>query len=190
MKGRQYLKTILRDGETALLDSELQTTTGSILKIALKPGAQATPVVSSPQFNHFAANVSSDGRWLAYQSNESGRPEIYVQDFAEGGGRFQISTSGGQEPHWSPDGRELYYRNSGSLMAVPIETKTSFQAGTPKNLFGEVYDLRSNSGETYDVDPRGGRFLLMRPPKEEVSSAQVRMVLNWFTELQRLVPVR
>ncbi|HSE30218.1 MAG TPA: protein kinase [Pyrinomonadaceae bacterium] len=188
--GRQYLKAILRDGETALLDSQLQTTTGSISKITLMPGAQVTPVVSTPQFNHFAAAVSSDGRWLAYQSNESGRPEIYVRDFAEDGGRWQISTGGGQEPHWSPEGRELYYRNNGSLMVVPIETKTNFQAGTPKNLFGEVYDLRSNTGETFEVDPSGGRFLLIRPPKEEVSSAQVRIVLNWFSELQRLVPVK
>jgi serine/threonine protein kinase/Tol biopolymer transport system component len=190
MNGRQYLKAILRDGDTALLDSELQTTTGSISKITLKPGAQVTPVVSSPQFNHFAAAVSADGRWLAYQSNESGRPEIYVRDFAEGGGRWQISTGGGQEPHWSSDGRELYYRNSGSLMVVPIETQPSFQAGTPKNLFGEVYDLRSNTGETYEVDPRGGRFLLIRPPKEEVSSAQVKVVLNWFSELRRVVPAK
>ena len=190
MNGRQYLKAILSDGETAILDSELQTTTGSIIKMTLKPGAQAASVVSSPQFNHFAAAVSSDGRLLAYQSNESGRAEIYVRGLTEGGGRWQISTAGGQEPHWSPDGRELYYRNSGSLLVVPIENQTSFQAGTPKNLFGEVYDLRSNTGETYEVDPRGGRFLLIRPPKDEVSSAQVRMVVNWFSELQRLVPVK
>jgi serine/threonine-protein kinase len=190
LKGRKYLKAILPDGETALLDSQLQTVTGSIMKVTLKPGAEATPVVDNPQFNHFAAAVSSDGRWLAYQSNESGRPEIYVRDFAEGGGRWQISNGGGQEPHWSPDGRELYYRNSGSLMVVPIETQTGFQAGTPRNLFGEVYDLRSNTGETYEVDPRGGRFLLIRPPKEEVSSAQVRIVLNWSSELLRLVPVK
>jgi len=190
MNGRQYLKAILRDGETVFLDSELQTITGSIIKITLKPGAQATPVVSTPQFNHFAAAVSSDGRWLAYQSNESGKPEIYVRDFAETGGRWQISTGGGQEPRWSPDGRELYYRNNGSLLAVSIETRTGFQAGTPKNLFNEVYDFRSNSGETYNVDPRGGRFLLIRPSKEEVSSAQMRMVLNWFGELRQLVPAR
>ena len=102
----------------------------------------------------------------------------------------EAKAGGGQEPHWSPDGRDLYYRNNGSLMVVPIETRTGFQAGTPKNLFGEIYDLRSNTGETYDLDPRGGRFLLIRPPKEEVSSAQVRMVLNWSSELQRLVPVK
>ena len=190
MKGRQYLKAILPDGETAVLDSNLQTMKGVINKIVLKPGAQLVPIVQGPA-NQMAAAVSPDGRWLAYQSDENnGRPEIYVRDLSAAGGRWQISTEGGQEPRWSPDGRELYYRNSGFLMVVPINTGTGFQAGTPKNLFGEVYDLRSNSGVTYDVDPHGGRFVLIRPPREDVSSAQVRVVLNWFSELRQLVPVK
>lgn len=189
LPGRQYLKEILPGGETALLDSELQTSKGSINRIILKPGAQPTPIVNAP-FNQYAAAISRDGRWLAYQSNESGRPEIYVRDLAETGGRWQISTAGGDEPHWSPDGRELYYRGGGFLLAVPIETRSTFQAGTPKNLFNEVVDFRSNSGETYDVDPHGGRFLMIRPPKEDASSAQVRIVLNWFSELRRVVPAK
>jgi hypothetical protein len=129
------------------------------------------------------------------------------------GGRWLISTGGGEEPRWSPDGRELYYRINAQLMAVPLETHSSLithdsslrapasaaksdiripnseiSAGPPKTLFNEVYDLRSNTGETYDVDPHGGRFLMTRPPKEDSSTAQVRIVLNWFAELQRLVP--
>jgi serine/threonine-protein kinase len=190
IKGRHYLKAILPDGETAVLDSGLQTIKGTINKIALKPGAELIPIVNAPFSQHGAA-VSPDGRWLAYQSDENnGRPEIYVRDLSEAGGRWQISTEGGQEPRWSSDGRELYYRNSGFLLGVPIDTQAGFQAGTPKNLFNEVYDLRSNSGVTYDVDPRSGRFLLIRPPKEDVSTAQVRIVLNWFGELRRLVPVK
>jgi serine/threonine protein kinase/Tol biopolymer transport system component len=189
LNGRQYLKGILPDGETALLDSELQTSKGSINRIMLRPDAQPTPVVNAP-FNQYAAAISPDGRWLAYQSNESGRPEIYVRDLAETGGRWQISTAGGEEPHWSPDGRELYYRDSGFLLVVPIETRPAFQAGTPKNLFNEVVDFRSNSGETYDVDPRSGRFIMIRPPKEDTSTAQVRIVLNWFNELRRVVPAK
>jgi hypothetical protein len=75
------------------------------------------------------------------------------------------------------------------LMAVPIETSSSFHAGTPTSLFNEVYDLRSNSGQTYTVDSRGGRFLMIRPPKED-SSAHIRVVVNWFEELRRLVPAK
>jgi serine/threonine-protein kinase len=211
-----YLKAILPDGETALLDTERQTNDSNIITVALKPGAQPTPLVNT-KFMEYAAAVSPDGRWLAYQSNESGRPEVYVRDIAGSGsrelagsgGRWLISTGGGEEPRWSPDGRELYYRINAQLMAVPVETRSSLithdsstnaqpsalstqhsalRAGPPKVLFNEVYDLRSNTGETYDVDPHGGRFLMTRPPKEDSSTAQVRIVLNWFGELQRLAP--
>ncbi len=181
-----YLKAILADGETALLDAQRQTADANIVTVVLKPDAKPTTLINT-QFNEFGASASPDGRWLAYQSNESGRPEIYVRELVGSGGRWPISRGGGEEPRWSPDGKELYYRVNSQLMAVPVETRSAFHAGTPNSLFNEVYDLRSNSGETYDVDPRGGRFLMNRPPKED-TSAQIRIVLNWFEELRRLVP--
>jgi eukaryotic-like serine/threonine-protein kinase len=181
-----FLKGILPDGETGLLDGKRQTADANIFTIALKPGATPTAVVNT-QFMEYAAAASADGRWLAYQSNESGRPEIYVRELTGAGGRWPISTGGGEEPRWSPDGTELYYRVDGQLMAVPIETSSSFHAGTPTGLFNEVYDLRSNSGQTYTVDPHGGRFLMIRPPKED-SSAHISVVVNWFEEMRRLIP--
>ncbi len=182
-----YLKAILPDGETALLDAQRQTANANIVTVVLKLDAKPTKLINT-EFNEFGASASPDGRWLAYQSNESGRPEIYVRELVGSGGRWPISTGGGEEPRWSPDGKELYYRVNGQLMAVQVETRSSFHAGTPNSLFNEVYDLRSNTGETYDIDPRGGRFLMIRPPKEDSSSAQIRIVLNWFGELRRLVP--
>jgi serine/threonine protein kinase/Tol biopolymer transport system component len=181
-----YLKAILPDGETALLDAQRQTADANIFTVSLKPDAKPTALINT-QFNEFGAAASPDGRWLAYQSNESGRPEIYVRELVGSGGRWPISTGGGEEPRWSPDGKELYYRVNNQLIVVPVETGSSFHASTPGSLFNEVYDLRSNSGETYDVDPRGGRFLMIRPPKED-ASAQIRVVVNWFEELHRLVP--
>jgi Tol biopolymer transport system component len=194
-----YLKAILPDGKTALLDAERQTNDSNIITVSLvtTPNTQhATPLpLVNTKFMEYAAAVSPDGRWLAYQSNESGRPEIYVRELVDSGGRWPISTGGGEEPRWSPDGRELYYRINAQLMAVPVETHSSLithdsslQTGPPKILFHEIYDLRSNTGVTYDVDPHGGRFLMTRPPKEDSSTAQVRIVLNWFGELQRLAP--
>jgi len=183
-----FLKGILPDGETAVIDGNRQTADANIYTIALKAGAIPTALVNT-QFNEYAASASPNGRWLAYQSNESGRPEIYVRELVGSGGRWPISTGGGEEPRWSPDGKELYYRVDNQLMVVPIETSSSFHAGTPTNLFNEVYDLRSNSGQTYTVDPRGGRFLMIRPPKED-SSAHIRVVVNWFEELRRLVPAK
>jgi len=71
-------------------------------------------------------------------------------------------------------------------MSVAVETRPSFQAAKPKNLFSGVYNLRSNSGVTYDVDPKGGRFLMIRPAEESTSPAEARVVLNWFEELRRV----
>jgi hypothetical protein len=136
-------------------------------------------------FAESAAALSPDGRWLAYQSNESDRPEIYVRDMSEAGGRWQISTGGGEEPQWSNDGRELYYRSGNDFMTVAISTKGSFQASAPTNLFGGIFDLRTNTGITYDVDRKGSRFLMIRPA-EAATAPSVMIVLNWFEELRRL----
>jgi hypothetical protein len=105
---------------------------------------------------------------------------------AGAGGRWQISTGGGEEPRWSQDGRELYYRNNDLFMSVAVDTRSAFQAGTPKALFNGVLNPRSNSGMSYDVDPRGNRFLMIRLKEDDPSGAQVRIVLNWFEELRRL----
>jgi Tol biopolymer transport system component len=182
-----YLKAIERDGETALCDAGTFMNLGNIIRVPLKQDGQTTPIINT-QFNEFSAALSADGRWLAYQSNESGGPEVYVHDMAGSGGRWQISTAGGQEPRWSPDGRELYYRNNNLFMSVAVDTRTTFQNGTPKTLFNGVYDLRSNSGVSYDVDPKGNRFFMITLAENANSTAQVRIVLNWFDELRRLAP--
>jgi serine/threonine protein kinase/Tol biopolymer transport system component len=184
-----YLEAIERDGEAALCDSGPSTIQGNIIRVPLKQDAQTTPIIST-QFDEYAAALSADGRWLAYQSNESGQPEVYVRDMAGSGGRWQISTAGGQEPHWSFDGRELYYRNNNLFMSVAVDTRSAFQAGTPKTLFNGIFDLRSNSGESYDVDPKGNRFFMIRLAEDDSSGAQVRVVVNWFDELRRLVPTK
>ncbi|HSE20797.1 MAG TPA: hypothetical protein VLB68_04040, partial [Pyrinomonadaceae bacterium] len=184
-----FLKGILPDGQTALLDTSRQTADANVATVLLKPDAKSIALVNTP-FNEYAAAASPDGRWLAYQSNESGKPEIYVRELAGSGARWPISTGGGEEPRWSANGKALYYRVDGQLMAVLIDTRSSFQvSSTPVRLFNEVYDLRSNSGQTYDVDTRGDRFLMIKPPKED-NSAQIRIVVNWFEELRKLVPTK
>jgi len=83
--------------------------------------------------------VSADGKWLVYTSNETGRNEIYVKPFPTGDGRWQISTGGGVYPRWRPDGRELFYTTGatgGKIMAVEVSSSGStFEAGSPKELF-------------------------------------------------------
>ena len=184
-----YIKAIGADGASAVLDYKIQTDRADIVGFNLGQEAQISELVTTP-FNDYGAALSTDRRWLAYQSNESARPEIYVRDLSGSGGRWQISTEGGEEPHWSPDGRELYYRNNDLFMSVAVETRPTFQAGTPKTLFSGTYNLRSNSGVSYDVDPKGGRFLMIRPAEDSASPAQVRVVVNWFEELRRLAPMK
>lgn len=182
-----YLKAITPDGTSAIFDFQRNTANGGIVQARLEQGAPHTDLVDlvKTQFSENDTSLSPDGRWLAYKSNESGRPEVYVRDMTGAGGRWQISTEGGEEPHWSRNMRELYYRNDRLLMSVPIVTTPTFQAGKPVNLFGGLFDLRTNSGNTYDVDPKTGRFLMMRPA-EESTAPSVVIVLNWFDELRRL----
>ena len=137
-----------------------------------------------------AGRFSPDGRWLAYVSDESGRPEIYVQPFPGPGGKWQISTDGGSEPAWNPNGRELFYRVGDSMMAVPVTTQPSFSAGRPTELFKGTY-LASTfplTGTTYDVTRDGQRFLMIKD--QAASATQINVVVNWFEELKRLVPTK
>ena len=182
-----YVKAIKSDGSSAIFDYQMNTNRGDIVELPLAPNAQMTRLLNS-QFNEYAAALSPDSRWLAYQTNENGRPEIFVKDLSGSGSRIPISTDGGEEPRWSHDGHELFYRKSNSFMRVAVEPGSAFDAGTPQELFKGVYDLRSNSGVTYDVDPKSNRFLMIRVGEDAAAPAQVRVVVNWFDELRRAVP--
>jgi hypothetical protein len=140
-------------------------------------------------FNEGSPIFSPDGRWLAYISDASGRHEIYVQPYPGPGGRLQISTEGGTEPVWSRNGRELFYRSGDKMMAVEIDTRSSFSAGKPKSLFQGSYLPAPALLANYDVAPDGRHFLMLKPGGEEQAPTQVNLVLNWFEELKRLVPV-
>jgi eukaryotic-like serine/threonine-protein kinase len=141
-------------------------------------------------FNEGAPSFSPDGRWLAYLSNESGRPEIYVQPYPGPGGKWQISTDGGTEPVWNRNGRELFYRSGNKMMAVQVTTQPGFIAGKPTMLFEKEYAKSEfpATGIAYDVSADGQRFLMVKEPDQNTAVAQINVVLNWFEELKRRVP--
>ncbi len=126
--------------------------------------------------------ISPDGRWLAYVSDESRRPEVYVQQFPGGGGKKQISTEGGGVPQWASNGRELFYTNGNKMMAVEIKTGPTFAAGKPWPLFEKQFE------SVYDVSLDARRFLMIQAVEPERPATQINVVLNWFEELRRLVP--
>jgi serine/threonine-protein kinase len=186
LDARAYLEGVTPDEKTLLLDYQLVGASGKgeIMTLTLGENAKPQPLVSS-MFDDYGGTWSPDRRWLAYQSDESGRAEVYVRDLSNGGGRWQVSTTGGEEPHWSHDGRTLYYRNETQLMAVAVDTQTTFAPKQPQLLFDGVYNLRSDTGISYAVGPAGDRFLMVRLTDEN-SASTLTVVTNWFAELKRL----
>ena len=114
-----------------------------------------------------------------------------MQPYPGPGGKWQISTDGGQEPVWNPKGGELFYRSGSKIMAVEVDTKSGFSAGKPRMLFEGPYLPTGASFPFYDVSPDGQRFLMLKPIESRTSApTQINVVLNWFEELKRKVPVK
>ena len=156
--------------------------------VSLDGGGDTTPLLQTT-FRERNPELSPDGRWLAYASNESGREEIFVRGFPEvdAGGRWQVSTGGGLQPLWSRDGRELFYRSGDALLAVSIETDPTFIAGNAEVVFERQY-ANPQGGRTYDISPDGERFLMIKQVESASEASQIIVVQNWFEELKRLVP--
>jgi Tol biopolymer transport system component len=138
------------------------------------------------QFDKVLAQVSPDGRWVAYTTNESGSFQIFVQSFPDPtAGKWQISADGGVEPKWRRDGRELYYiAFDGKLMAVPVKSDRTFEAGKPMALFPTgvtVNRTRPDRDRRYDVT-RDGRFLFVMPGK--VAAPPITVLVNWPSTLK------
>ena len=167
---------------------ELNATTGFDIWVLRLSDRKAQPFLRT-RFNETAPRFSPDGRWLAYISDESGRFEIYVQPYPGPGGKWQISTEGGMEPVWNPNGRELFYRNGDKMMDVDITTQPGFAAGKPRMLFEGPYEPPPVPIVNYDVSPDGQRFLMLKPAEQTQGAlTQINVVLNWFEELKRRVP--
>jgi Tol biopolymer transport system component len=134
-------------------------------------------------FAQVSPQVSPSGRWVAYQSNESGRYEVWVQTFPTPGAKWMVSRDGGYYAKWRGDGRELfYYAADGQLMSVPIESDTTFRAGPAVPLF-RAEMLNGPAAAVgfrwqYDVTHDGKRFLL-NMPVEDSRSSPINLVLNW-----------
>jgi serine/threonine protein kinase/Tol biopolymer transport system component len=143
------------------------------------------PFLQTP-FPENRARFSADGRWIAYTSYESGQGQVYVQSFPPSGGKWQISTAGGVEPHWRGDGRELFYIFGGAMWAVDVTATnpTSFTAGVPRKLFDAVLGT-GNLNTRYDVTRDGQRFLLNGNSSLFNAVPPIRIVVNWMTGLQQ-----
>ena len=174
------------DGQT-LAYAELGPTTSWDAWVLRLSDRKAQPFLRT-SFYEAAPSFSPDGHWLAYVSDESGRFEIYVQPYPGPGGKYQISTEGGTEPVWNRNGRELFFRSGGKMMAVDITTQPGFSAGKARMLFEGPYLALATTIPSYDVTPDGKRFLMLKASQETESTGQIHIVQNWFEELKRRVP--
>src|SRR5439155_110304 len=119
------------------------------------------------------------------------RFEIYVQPYPGPGGKWQVSTGGGTEVVWNPNGRELFYRSGNKMMAVDITTQPGFNAGKSRMLFEGQYVPSPSPGPNYDVSPDGQRLLMIKGSEQaQTAPTQINVVLNWFEELKQRVPLR
>jgi Tol biopolymer transport system component len=146
-------------------------------------GGKAQTIIGGPGGQDQAA-ISPDGKWIAYRSNESGRPEIYVQNFPPAGGKWQISTNAGQQPSWRGDGKELYYLQRNEMMSVPVKGDTKeFQAGTPSSLF-QVQTTIVQRRNHYVVTRDGSRFLFLMSNTDAMKNP-ISVVVNWAAGLTK-----
>ena len=119
----------------------------------------------------------------AYSSNESGQFEVYVRPYPEGGGRSTVSSNGGQQPRWSDDGKELFYVEGETILAVSVKTSPEFSVGSATRLF-EHSSLTRSFYPQYDVSADGQRFLLAAPVEADGVDPSIRVVQNWFEEFR------
>jgi Tol biopolymer transport system component len=172
-----------RDGQWLIYEEQDPNTKFDIWLLPMSGERKPQPYLVTP-FNEGHAAISPDGRWLAYASDETGRPEIYVRSFPKPGQKWQVSATGGDQPAWRRDGKELFYVAADKkLMTVPIQPSTSFEPGVPKPLF-EVA-IRSTpltgSKNQYVPSPDGQRFLVVAL-LEETKRPPITIVLNWTSE--------
>jgi Tol biopolymer transport system component len=184
-----YLNGISPDGRF-LAYTSVSVGAGDVMMLPLSGNGQPFTFVGGP-FQQQSAEFSPDGRWVAYQSFESNRSEIYVAPFSgQSGaatGKWQVSTSGGAQPRWGPDGKELFYLGptpENALMVAKVNGQGSaFQVGDVRRLFS----ARPGGGvrANYQVSPDGKRFLFNLAPAQPDTRAPLTVVINWTAGVHR-----
>jgi len=161
------------DGRVVVFTTKGTDTHDDIWTVSLDD-RQARPWLQTPA-TEWAGRLSPDGRWMAYNSNESGRDEVYVRPFPDPGVKRLVSEGGGTNPIWSRDGRELFYRRGGEFFVVAVETSGGFTVGKAASMFSGRYRW---SGRDFDVSPDGKRFVMMRSDEARTSNT-IKLLLNW-----------
>jgi Tol biopolymer transport system component len=183
------------DGKTMVTIDAWKGRSTGVGAVTMEGGFKWRSLLANAKYWQVVPQVSPDGRWMAYASNESGQNGVYVRPFPEmNKGKWQVSVAGGTGPLWSPDGRKLFYRNGDAVMAVDVQTEPIFKPGKPETLFRGPYSpLTSQDGHPWDISPDGKRFLMMKEAGSTAKPAaeaprKINIVVNWLEELKQRVP--
>ena len=182
---RVYPRDWSSDGKFILFENYDSKTGWDLWVLPLFGDRKPIPFLQT-EFQELDGRFSPNGRWIAYDSNESGRREVYVQPFPVSAGRWQISTNGGSDPIWRPDGKELFYLAAdGKLMADPVKADAAFEAGVPKALFQTMFVGFARGGfEHYRVTADGQQFLV-NMQSAGGGAPPITVALNWTAGLKK-----
>ena len=180
-----YPISVTPDGSRLILNRTGGPTQGEISTLDLKKRQQNKPLFSAKAY-HYNGNISPDGKYIAYGSNETGRLEIMVRSYPDLKGKWQVSTEGGSSPLWAPDGRKIYYvRPSGELIAVPINRSGRLTVGKPAVVFDISRMFFPNDPvPNYDLSPDGKQFVMIRNVNYNANTTSFNIVLNWLDQLK------
>lgn len=176
----KYVDDVSADGRYVIYDTGAGANGTELWALPLFGDRKPFAFVQGGSFGAHSARFSPNGRFVAYDSNETGKIEIYVQTFPQQTGKWQISPSGGLEAFWRRDGKELFYLTpDNQLMTVPVNTDAaSFQAGIPKPLFQATLVPIANWRNIYSPSPDGQRFLMLTP-EGQAKPEPITVVVNW-----------
>jgi hypothetical protein len=187
LHGRVYLNDVAADDRSLIVNVVASDNKGPgagkswIGRLPLEPNAQAVPLLDGA--DAFNARLSPNNRWIAYTGRTPNR-EVFVRPLM-GSGQWQVSTGGGEEPKWSRDGRNLFYRNDNLLLAVTVDPLAPvFESSLPFEVLKGIYNLRNESGISYDVGATGARFVMLKLPEEAADALSLRLITNWTNELK------
>jgi Tol biopolymer transport system component len=182
-----FPNAVTGDGKTLIFRGVTVNGSGNDIFAVPLEGDRKVRTLIATKHDELNAALSPHSDWMAYQSDLSGRPEVYVRPFPNvDAGQVLISTGGGTEPLWAPDGTEIFYRGADHmLMSVAVTMIGSeLKAQPPKPLF-DMSSYSSFIGRNYDITPDGKRFLMVKTPPARTPS-QITVVLDWLEELKRL----
>ena len=159
-------------------------TSGDIFLMSISGAFEPKPLIVTPAYEG-GAQLSPDGRWLLYQSDASGRPEIYVRRYPALDRQWQVSEGGGVQARWSRNSREIYYRSGQRIVAAALDASGAEPVfGKPVALFADDYDFGAGASiANYDVTA-DGRFIMIR---RGVNGGKLRVVINWTDELKQIL---